>query len=66
VLVDDVVTSGTTLMAGARRSSEVFPRASIQAFALARVLSEGEPPLIAQPMLERIIVSGERCRRDPF
>jgi hypoxanthine phosphoribosyltransferase len=35
--VDDVVTSGTTLMAAARRLNETFPKAIVTAFALARV-----------------------------
>jgi hypothetical protein len=64
VLVDDVVTSGTTLMAGAQRLREVFPRASIQAFALARVHSTGKPSRLVEPVVERISVVGQRCRRE--
>jgi predicted amidophosphoribosyltransferase len=65
VLVDDVVTSGTTLMAGARRLAEAFPEAAIVAFALARVHSSGEPTRLAEHLIERIVVHGERCRRAP-
>lgn len=43
VLVDDVVTSGTTLLAGARRLADAVPDATVVAFALARVQSTGEP-----------------------
>ena len=64
VLVDDVVTSGTTLMAGARRLDEAFPRAAIAAFALARVQSSGEPPILFEPVIERVVVAGARCRRE--
>jgi phosphoribosylpyrophosphate synthetase len=64
VLVDDVVTSGTTLMAGARRLSEVYPKAAVTAFALARVHSAGEPRRLFEPMIERIIIAGARCRRE--
>ena len=66
VLVDDVVTSGTTLMAGARRLNEAFSGAVITAFALARVHSTGEPPHLVQPVIERIVVAGARCRREPL
>lgn len=66
VLVDDVVTSGTTLMAGGRRLAEAFPEDTIVAFALARVHSTGEPPRLAELLIERIVVHGERCRRAPL
>jgi hypothetical protein len=64
VLVDDVVTSGTTLMAGARRLNEAFPKALVTAFALARVLSTGEPPHLFEPVIEQITVAGARCHRE--
>jgi len=64
VLVDDVVTSGTTLMAAARRIAEAFPKASITAFAVARVQSAGEPRRPFEAVIERITVSGARCRRE--
>ena len=65
LLVDDVVTSGTTLMAGARRVRSAFPEATVAAFALARVQSAGEPSYLFEPVLERILVAGARCRREP-
>ena len=42
VLVDDVITRGRTLLAGAARLREAFPRAEILAFALLRTLAPGE------------------------
>lgn len=65
LVVDDVVTTGTTLMAGARRLNDAFPKASIAAFALARVHSSGESPDLFGPEIERIVLSGSRCRREP-
>ena len=38
VLIDDVVTKGRTLLAGASRLHEAFPRAQIRAFALVRTM----------------------------
>jgi len=64
VLVDDVVTSGTTLMAGARRLHEAFPTASIVSFALARVQSKGEPACLSEVLIERVTIAGARCRRE--
>ena len=65
ILVDDVVTSGTTLMAGARRLEAAFARVSIAGFAVARVQSTGEPEHLVEGVVERITVSGARCRREP-
>ena len=66
LLVDDVVTSGTTLMASARRVRAAFPKATVEAFALARVQSEGEPPHLFESLLERILITGAKCRRVPI
>lgn len=63
VLVDDVVTSGTTLMACAMRLAEAVPGVPISAFALARVLSEGDPVRVFMPAREFISVAGQRCAR---
>jgi len=63
LLVDDVVTSGTTLMACAQRLWEVLPGVPIAAFALARVQSEGDPVRVFEPAEEPISLSGERCHR---
>ena len=42
VLVDDVITRGRTLLAGAARLREAFPQAEILGFALLRTLAAGE------------------------
>jgi len=42
VLVDDVITRGRTLLAGAARLREAFPQAEIRGFALLRTLAAGE------------------------
>jgi hypothetical protein len=43
-LVDDVITKGATLLAGARRLAEVFPGATVQAFALVRTQYPADHP----------------------
>jgi hypothetical protein len=63
LLVDDVVTSGTTLMACAMRLRAAFPGVPVAAFALARVQSEGDPSTVFAPVVQRILVSGLRCVR---
>lgn len=65
LLVDDVVTTGTTLMACMLGLAEAFPGVPIGAFALARVLSQGEPTQVFEPIVEEISVSGSHCVRGP-
>jgi predicted amidophosphoribosyltransferase len=65
LLVDDVVTSGTTLMACMQRLADAFPGVPITAFALARVQSQGEATQVFEPILEEIYVSGSHCARGP-
>ncbi len=65
LLVDDVVTSGTTLMACMQRLADAFPGVPIGAFALARVQSQGEPIHVFEPIVEEISVSGSHCVRGP-
>ena len=38
LVVDDIVTKGATLLAGASRIAEAFPEADVHAFALIRTL----------------------------
>lgn len=66
LLVDDVVTTGTTLMACMLRLAETFPGVPIEAFALARVLSQGEPTQVFEPIVEEISMSGTHCVRSPL
>jgi hypothetical protein len=63
LVVDDVVTSGTTLMACALALARAYPRIPISGFALARVLSSGNPAFVLEPLVERVVVDGTRCRR---
>jgi adenine/guanine phosphoribosyltransferase-like PRPP-binding protein len=65
LLVDDVVTTGTTLLACMRRLVDAFPGVPVDAFSLARVQSQGEPPAVFSPLVERISVTGGRCVRVP-
>jgi hypothetical protein len=57
VLVDDVITKGATLLAGASRLAEAFPDADIQAFALLRTQYETAFRSIVDPVYSRITVS---------
>lgn len=63
LLVDDVVTSGTTMMACAIKLAQTFPGVPVSGFALARVQSVGNPPRVFEPLVERIVVDGHRCIR---
>jgi predicted amidophosphoribosyltransferase len=42
LVVDDVVTSGATLLAAVSRICDAFPHADVRAFALARAISDGD------------------------
>lgn len=63
IVVDDVVTSGTTLMGCAIKIAQSFSGVPVSAFALARVQSQGNPENVLQPLIERITIDGLRCRR---
>ena len=66
MLVDDVVTKGRTLLAGAMRLREAFPTAEIRAFALLRTL--GRVPDIArllEPCQGTIRWEAEDACREP-
>ncbi len=64
LLIDDVVTSGTTMMACAIKLALAFPEIPVSAFALARVLSAGNPDRVFEPIIERVTVAGLRCKRE--
>lgn len=66
MLVDDVVTSGTTLMACAIKLRLAFPDVPVSSFALSRVQSQGNPTDVFAPVLEQITISGQRCVRGPL
>jgi hypothetical protein len=64
ILIDDVVTSGTTLMACAERLIEALPGVPVAAFAISRTLSTGDPVDVLDVRKEGIRHRGERCVRE--
>ena len=64
LVVDDVVTSGTTIMACAMKLAMAFPGVPVSGFALARVQSTGNPDRVLDPLIERVILAGQRCKRE--
>jgi hypothetical protein len=66
VLVDDVVTKGRTLVAGALRMREVFPNATIRALALIRTRGlVNEVNRLFDPCVGMIRWDGRDARREP-
>lgn len=66
VLVDDVITRGSTIMGGVNRLSEAFPKAKIKAFAMMRVMSEPEYFVdVEDPCVGTITMIGEDTSREP-
>jgi hypothetical protein len=66
IVVDDVVTSGTTMLACAIKLAEAFPGVPISGFALSRVQTAGNPLKVVAPLIERVVISGIRCSRGPL
>jgi len=64
LVVDDVVTTGTTMMACAMKLAQAFPGVPISGFALARVQSAGNPDRVLDPLIERVTMAGQRCKRE--
>jgi orotate phosphoribosyltransferase-like protein len=66
LLVDDVVTKGRTLVAGAMRLREAFPQAQIRAFALLRTKGfVDEIERVIDPCVGEIHWNGTDAFRDP-
>jgi hypothetical protein len=63
VIVDDVVTSGTTMMACATKVALAYPSIPVSGFALARVQSAGDARDVLASAFEWISIDGDRCRR---
>jgi hypothetical protein len=63
LVVDDVVTTGSTMMACAIRLAQAFPGVPISGLALARVQSKGNPPDVLARLVEQITLDGPRCVR---
>ena len=66
VLVDDVITRGSTIMGGVNRLAEAFPNTKIRAFAMMRVISEAEYFVyVEDPCIGKITMYNEDTSRDP-
>jgi len=65
LLVDDVVTSGTMLVASISRLQEVYPQAAISAFALVRTMSGMEIDALLAPCVGTVHLNKDRGRRRP-
>jgi hypothetical protein len=65
VIVDDVVTRGSTLLGCARVLAAVFPEAEIQAFAAVRTVSDDDVDRVLHPLIGSIFMQSGRPRRDP-
>lgn len=65
VLVDDVVTRGTTLLAAASRIAEVYPNAEVRAFASVRTMSRQEINDFEVPCVGSIEPIGRWPQRRP-
>lgn len=65
VLIDDVVTRGTTLLAAASRIAEVYPDAEVRAYACVRTLSAQEIDDMEVPCVGWIEPAGKWAHREP-
>ncbi len=65
VVVDDVVTSGCTMLAAASRASEAFGDVPVHGFAVARAQSDGDVQEVKGPCLGEIRPRGDRTVRRP-
>ena len=65
-LVDDVITKGATMLAAASRLAEMYPRATIVAFALVRTLGfVDDIDRIVEPAVGSITFRGDEAVREP-
>jgi len=66
VMVDDVVTRGSTFLGGVNRLAEAFPKAKIRAFAVMRsIYAPNDFSEIVDPCVGKITVSLDVPQRDP-
>lgn len=65
VLVDDVVTSGATLLGAASRLRAEFPSVRVSGFAAVRTMSGQEVERMLEPVVGKIRRYGQQCVREP-
>jgi predicted amidophosphoribosyltransferase len=65
MVVDDVITTGSMLIACVSRLKEIYPRAAVRAFGLIRTQSSGEVTAIYDLAEGEIILRSGRCQRNP-
>jgi hypothetical protein len=66
LLVDDVVTSGSTLLGCASRLQQTFPESHIRGFAVVRTISKASDfQSITNPLIGKITRFGQRTHREP-
>lgn len=65
IVVDDVVTKGTTLLAAVARVREAYPQARVRAFAIART-SEVTGDRVYAPVVGTVYQYFDRARRQPW
>gem|GEM_PF-428221 len=67
VLVDDIVTSGSTIMASAWHVKSCLPSVEVRAFTLFRTLQSPDPDVLFEPVVGTIEydVSVDWCNRNP-
>ncbi len=67
VLVDDIVTSGNTLMASAWHVKSILPSVEVRAFTLFRTVETRDPEVLFEPVVGTIEynASTDWCYRNP-
>ena len=67
VLVDDIVTSGSTCMASAWHVKSRLPSVEVRAFALFRTVETKDPNVLIEPVVGTIEYDAEEdwCKRNP-
>ena len=65
LVVDDVITSGSMLMASVSRLKDEYPKAQVRAFALIRTMSQGAIEGIYQLCIGAVTRHGDWCSRVP-
>jgi phosphoribosylpyrophosphate synthetase len=65
LVVDDVITTGSTLLAAASCLKDAFPDAEIRVFAMVRTMSYTEVENAISPCVGKITLNGSFCNRVP-